>query len=185
MTSLAPGDPASVSALAGELSRQGEALTERRSTLVRVEAQLHDWSGLAAEGFRAAFRAQVRALDDCAAALTGAGQALQDYAVDLQHARARAAEAHDYCDRHGLRLEPDGTVSLPWGQYSPAEAAQWHDRLPEGQRLARAATEEADEAARRLGRRVDGPVQLLTSAGHAALAAVSLATTAAQSPPRG
>lgn len=184
MTALVPGDPASVSALAGELTRQGEALRERRATLTRVEAQLEDWAGMAAEGFRAAFRTQVRALDDSAEALTGCGHALQDYAVDLQRARARAAEAQDYCDRHGLRLEPDGTVALPWGSYSVDASALYHDRIPEGQRLARAAVEEAEDAARDLARRVDGPVHTLVVAGQAAMAAVTTATAAAQSPPR-
>lgn len=185
MTDLAPGDPASVSALAGELTRQGEALRERRVTLTRVEAHLSDWAGLAAEGFRTAFRTQARALDDCAEALTTAGHALQDYAVDLQHARARATEAQDYCERHGLRLEPDATVSLPWGQYSLVEAAQRQERLPEGQRLARVAAEEAQEAAHRLSRRVDGPVQALAASGQAALVAAGVATAAAQARPGG
>ena len=183
MTILVTGDPASVSALAGELTRHGEELRERRATLMRVEAELHDWGGLAAEGFRAAFRTQVRALDDVVAAMTSCGHALQDYAVDLQHARARGAEAEEFCALHGLRLEPDGTVSPPWGPHSVDEAVGRADRVPEAQRRVRAAVDEADDAAQLLGRRVAEPVHLLTDAGRAALAAITTATTAAQTPP--
>ena len=184
MTDLVPGDPASVSSLAGELARQGEALRERRDTLTRVEARLADWDGLAAEGFRATFRTQLRALDDSAEALSACGHALQAYVVDLQQAKARAAEAQEFCRRHGLRLEPDGAVGLPWGSYSVVEAAAYHDRLPEAHRLARTAVEEAEDASRRLARRVEGPVHALTVAGQAALAAVTTATSAAHAPPQ-
>lgn len=184
MTGIVPGDPASVSALAGELTRLGEELRERRATLARIEAQLEDWGGVAAESFRTALRTQVRALEDSADSMSGCGSALQEYAVDLQHARARAAEAHDYCERHGLRLEPDGTVTLPWGQYDVEDAERWHDSLPEGQRLARLAIDSAEDAAQRLANRVAGPVQTLRAAGSAALGAVTAAASAAQGPPR-
>ncbi|HZI97275.1 MAG TPA: hypothetical protein VFD41_07085 [Actinomycetales bacterium] len=184
MTGLIPGDPASVSSLAGEIARQSEALRERLDTLTRVEAQLADWDGLAAEGFRIAFASQLHALDDSAGALAACGHALQAYVVDLQQAQARAAEAEEFCHRHRLRLEPGGTVVLPWGSYSVEEAASYHDRIPEAQRLVRRAVEEAEDASVRLARRVDEPVQTLTLAGQRALAAVTTATSASQAPPQ-
>ena len=182
MTALAPGDPASLSSLAAELSRAAEVLRDRRSALSRVEEQLARWSGLAAESFRTAFRTQVRALDDSADALVTCASALQDYTVDLQHARALALDAEDYCHRYSLEVT-DGVVQMPWGPYSVEEASDYADRVPDGQRLVDRAREEAEDAARRLAMRVDAPVHAMGAAGHAVLAAVQMASTASTTRP--
>lgn len=183
MTALAPGDPASLSALAAALTRSAETLRDRRVALSRVEEHLAGWRGEAADGFRVAFRTQVRALDDTADALGTCAHALQDYAVDLQHARALAVEAEDYCHRHRLEVSDDGTVRMPWGPYSVEDAGELADRLPEGQRLVQRAREEAEDAARRLARRVDAPVHALAAAGHAVLGAVQVVVTAVTTAP--
>jgi uncharacterized protein YukE len=175
---VTPGDPASLSSLASELARTAEALRERHGALSRAEEQLAEWSGRAAEGFRTAFRTQLRALDDTAEALAECVSALQEYTVELQHARALTLEAEDYCHRHGLEIA-DGIVRMPWGPYSLEDAGQLAEYVPDGQRVLDRAGEDAEDAARRLAGRVDAPVHELGVAGQAVLAAVQLATSAA------
>jgi uncharacterized protein YukE len=161
------------------MHRCADVLRDRRTTLSRAEEALLDWRGAAGDAFRSAFRTQRRVLDDTAEALTTCAHALQEYSVDLQHARSLSVEAEDYCHRHGLELSDDGSVRMPWGAYTVEEADAYAERLPEGQRLASRAREEADDGARRLARRVDAPVHALGAARHAVLAAVQLATQAA------
>jgi uncharacterized protein YukE len=179
VTRLAPGDPASLSSLAADLHRCADVLRDRRSALSRAEEALIEWRGAAGEAFRSAFRTQLRVLDDTAEALTTCAHALQEYSVDLQYARSLSVEAEDYCHRHGLELSDDATVRMPWGAYSVEEADAYAARVPEGQRLASRAREEAEDGARRLARRVDAPVHALAAARHAVLAAVQLAAQAA------
>ena len=76
------GDPASLSSLAATLVRVADALGTHGSTL-----------GTAEDG--PLLSATVRGLHESGRALRVCAGALQDYAVDLQHARALAAQPDD------------------------------------------------------------------------------------------
>ncbi|GAB2676054.1 putative T7SS-secreted protein [Thalassiella azotivora] len=158
---LAPGDPASVSALAADLSRVAQSLQDRRSTLRTALEHLADWRGPAADAARSVVLAQLEVLHVAAASIEDSVRALQEYVVDLQHAQALATQAVDYCHRHGLLVEADLQVRVPWGPAHVEDAMSFAERVPEGQVLVDRAHEEAVDAARRLAARVDGPVQRL------------------------
>ena len=83
MTPLVGGDPASVSSLAATLMKAAEAL----------EAQARSLNAGVGAGLGAGLDAGLDGLRDAGRALSACGHALQDYAVDLQQARALAAQA--------------------------------------------------------------------------------------------
>lgn len=137
MTHLVRGDPASLSALAATLTRVADALETRGASLSTAGSDplagatlggLHDTS---------------RALVDCAAAL-------QDYAVDLQHARILAGQA--------------------------AEAERRSELITVAQQLAQRARAQEQEAAARLVSRVAEPVHALRAVPDAVASAAREAT---------
>ena len=165
MTAVVTGDPASVSSLGADLARQAERVrTQHRRLSSRY--------GLVGRGPELAplvssLEAQLRLLEACAGALSDAGRALQDYAVDLRVARSLAAEAERFCDRHGLRVDASYTVTLPPGAYPVDEAAAYSHHVPEGQRLVDRARVERDEAVRALDSQVAAPMAVLRGTGKA------------------
>lgn len=179
MTLLVPGDPASISALGADLSRQAERLRRQRTRMLRSQRDLAAWRGPPAAAFGPALEAQLRLVEDCSEAMAEAGRALQAFAVGLQEARAAAAEAERFCALHGLQLSGSGTVTLPWGAYSLDRASGYERDLPEGQRLVDRARTGLAEANRTLGNRIQAPVAVLTAVGPAVSSAVSAATVPA------
>lgn len=177
MSVLVPGDPASVSTLGADLVRQADRLREHRDDLSRTRGSL-DWHGPAGHAFDTSALAQLRAFDDVAEALAEGGRALQNYAVDLQHARALAADAEEFLRAHGLLLHDDLRVGLPFGAYPLEEARAYEHHVPEGQRLVDRAVAERDEAARVLHLRTEGPTLLLQQTPAAVAAAVQVAAGA-------
>ena len=177
MSTLVPGDPASISVLGSDLVRQADQLREHRDDLTRVRGSLSGWEGPAAYAFDTSFAAQVRAVDDAADALAEGGRALQGYAVDLQHARALASEAEQFVAAHGLHLD-DTRVRMPWGAYSVEEAQSYEHHVPEGQRLVDQALAERDEAARALRLRTEGPTGSLRQVPLQVASAVAIAQDA-------
>jgi uncharacterized protein YukE len=178
VSTLVPGDPASVSALGADLARQADELREHRDDLTRVRDALHGWAGPAADAFDASFTAQVRAVDDAAEALAEGGRALQEYAVDLQHARVLATDAEQFVLAHGLHLDADARVHLPWGAYPVEEAQAYEHHLDEGQRLVDLAVAEREEAARMLRLRTEGPTGALRQVPLQVASAVAVAQDA-------
>jgi len=162
---IVPGDPASVSALGADLGRRSQQLLECRAALERTRDGLAGWQGQAAEAFDAALTPQLHALDETARALAAGARALQDYAVDLQHARALALAAQEFCRLHGLEVGPHGVVRAPRGAYPLDEARAYEHHVPEGQRLVDRAGAERDGATRVLGLRTQGPACLLERTG--------------------
>lgn len=160
MSVLVPGDPASVSSLGAELVRRAATVREHRDDLDRARASL-GWEGPAGHAFATSVLAQRRALDDVAEALAEGGRALQGYAVDLQHARALAAEADEFLRAHGLLLHDGQRVGLPFGAYPLDDARAYAHHVPEGQRLVDRAVAERDEAGRVLHLRARGATALL------------------------
>lgn len=174
---LVPGDPASVSTLGAELVRRADTVREHRDDLARTRASL-GWEGPAGHAFGTSVLAQERALDDAAEALAEGGRALQNYAVDLQHARALAGEADGFLRAHGLVLHDDLRVGLPPGVYGVDDARAYEHHVPEGQRLVDRAVAERDEAARVLRLRTQGPTALLQQTPAVVAAAVQVAAGA-------
>ncbi len=164
MTALVTGDPASVSSLGADLARQAERVrTQHR----RLSSRSGRVGGPETHALAASLEAQLRLLDTCANALSDAGRALQDYAVDLQLARSFAAEAERFCDRHGLRVDESHAVTPPLGVYPVDEATAYSHHVPEGQRLVDRACAERDEAVRTLDSQVAAPMAALRGTGRA------------------
>lgn len=174
-TPLVPGDPASISVLGSDLLRQADLLREHRDDLTRVRTSLGGWQGPAAHAFDTSFSAQVRAVDEAADALAEGGRALQTFAVDLQHARALAAEAEQFLAAHGLVVDEHARVQMPWGAYSLEEARSYEHHVPEGQLLVDRAVAERDEAVRALRARTEGPTTALRQTPLAVASAVAVA----------
>lgn len=172
---IVPGDPASVSSLGSDLSRRGGRLSALRDDLARVRDELADWSGPSADAFGQSLAAQMAAVDDMAVALAACAQALQDYAVELQQARAAATEAEDWCERTGLTIDEGLVVTLPWGPRALEQAQALSELVPQGQRHVDLAREQAEDAAIRLQRGTVEHVRRLESAGRSATAAVQSA----------
>lgn len=175
MSTLVPGDPASISVLGSDLVRQADLLREHRDDLTRVRTGLGGWEGPAAHAFDTSFSAQVRAVEEAAEALAEGGRALQTFAVDLQHARALAAEAEQFLAAHGLVVDAEARVRMPWGAYSLEEARAYEHHVPEGQRLVDRAVAERDEAARALRARTEGPTSALRQTPLQVASAVAVA----------
>lgn len=163
MTPIVSGDPASVSALGADLGRQSQQVQECRAALVRTRWGLAQWHGRAAEAFDTSITAQLRMLEHGAEAMAEGARALQSYAVDLQHARALATAAMEFCRLHGLHVDPDAVVSAPWGAYPLDEARGYEHHVPQAQRLVDRARSERDDAIRMLRLRVQGPTSVLAS----------------------
>jgi hypothetical protein len=161
VTALVSGDPASVSSLGADLARQAERVRAQHLRLsgrrVGMGSEDHLHSSLAAH---------LQLLDACADALSDAGRALQDYAVDLQLARSHAAEAEEFCARHGLRVDRS-VVTLPPGVYPVDEAAAYSHHVPDAQRLVDRALEEREDAVRTLDGQVAAPMAVLRGTGRA------------------
>lgn len=177
---IATGDPASVSSLASELARLSGRLAERHTDLLRTRDQLVDWRGPSADAFAMSQATLMRVVADVSAALAACGRALQEYAVELQQARAAAAEAEDWCTRHGLAINEGLVVTMPWGPYPVQEAQAYADLVPRGQQLVDRVREQAEDAAVRVQRRTADHVQAMAAAGYAATAAVQTARYSVQ-----
>lgn len=150
MTGWQTGDAASVSAFAAELIRAAAVLEQRTASLARLPAELACWTGEAAGVFERRLAGQTDGMGRAAQALAHCGQALQKYAVDLQEAKVAAARAQLFCAEHGLQVDVDRNVRLPWGAYAAADAVAFAGSLPQGQRLVEAADAAVDDAVRRL-----------------------------------
>jgi len=168
VTPLVCGDPASVSALGADLGRQSQQVQECRAALVRTRSGLAQWRGPTAEAFGTAMTAQLLLLEHGAEALAEGARALQMYAVDLQHARALAAAAQEFCQLHGLHVDAGGVVRAPWGAYPLEESRAYEHHVPQAQRLVDRAVAERDDATRMLRLRVQGPTSVLAGTRQAA-----------------
>lgn len=164
MNALVTGDPASVSSLGAELARQAERVRAQHGRLSGSRDRFG--SGPEVDALVPSLEAQLRVLDTCAVALSDAGRALQDYAVDLQVARSLAAEAEEFCDRHGLRIDQSHAVTPPPGAYRLEDAAVYAHHVPEGQRLVDRARAEREEAVRTLDTLVAAPMAALRGTGR-------------------
>lgn len=169
MSTLVAGDPASISALGSDLVRRADELREHRDELVRVRAHLHGWEGPAADAFDASFTAQVQAFAAAAEALAEGGRALQELAVDLQHARVLAADAEQFVLAHGLHLGAGARVLPPWGAHALAHV---------GQRMVDLAVAEREEAIRMLRLRTEGPAAVLRQVSLRVTSALAVAQDA-------
>jgi Putative T7SS secretion signal domain/Bacterial toxin 35 len=89
---LVPGDPASISAVAGKLLTYANLLTEAGNGLEVIDTE-SGWQGTAADGFRAKFRGQPSAWQRAGSCFLSAAKALDAYAPVLSRAQQDAAEA--------------------------------------------------------------------------------------------
>ena len=155
------GDPASCSAFGGALRRQAAALRERRTALWHSATGLHGWTGEVAETFTERLRTQLADVDRMVVRLDEIGAALQVYAIDLAHARARADDAIGYATNNGLSVDAEGQVRPRRGPLAVEVALRRRDALPRAQHQVEGARAEGRAAADRLRHRTAGPLQAL------------------------
>jgi uncharacterized protein YukE len=155
------GDPASCSAFGGALRRQAAALRERRTALWHSAAGVQGWTGDLAEVFTERLRIQLAEVDRMVVRLDEIGAALQVYATDLAHARARADDAIGYAVNNGLCVDSEGQVRPRRGPLAVEVALRRRDALPRAQHQVEGARAESHAAADRLRRRTAGPLQAL------------------------
>jgi hypothetical protein len=91
-TDLVPGDPASITGVAGKLLSYGNLLTEAGNGLEVIDTE-SGWQGAAADGFRARFKGQPTAWQQAGSCFLSAAKALDAYAPVLSRAQQDAAEA--------------------------------------------------------------------------------------------
>jgi hypothetical protein len=156
---IVSGDPASCSALGGALRRQAAALRERRTALWHSATGLHGWTGEVADAFTERLRAQLAEVDHMVVRLEEIGAALQVYATDLAHARARSDDAVGYAANNGLCLDDDGQVRPRRGPLAVEVALRRREALPRAQHQVDLARAQGHAAADRLRRRTAGPLQ--------------------------
>jgi hypothetical protein len=89
---LIPGDPASISAVAGKLLAYANLLTEAGNGLAVIDTE-SGWQGAAADGFRDKFKGQPSAWQQAGSCFLSAAKALDDYVPVLSWAQQDAAEA--------------------------------------------------------------------------------------------
>jgi len=89
---LVPGDPASVTAVAGKLLRYANLLTEAGNGLAVIDTT-SGWQGAAADAFRAKFKGRPGAWQEAGSCFLSAAKALDAYAPALSRAQQDASEA--------------------------------------------------------------------------------------------
>ena len=89
---LIPGDPASITAVAGKLLAYANLLTEAGNGLEVIDTE-SGWQGAAADGFRAKFKGQPSAWQQAGSCFLSAAKALDAYVPVLSWAQQDAAEA--------------------------------------------------------------------------------------------
>jgi uncharacterized protein YukE len=89
---LIPGNPASITAVAGKLLSYANLLTEAGNGLAVIDTS-SGWQGAAADAFRAKFKGQPSAWQEAGSCFLSAAKALDAYAPVLSRAQLDAAEA--------------------------------------------------------------------------------------------
>jgi uncharacterized protein YukE len=125
---LVGGDPAALDERAGTLRRFADHLGAAADGLERID--LRQWTGDAADDFRARFGETPRGWRDAATAFDRASRALDDFGTAVADAQQRAREAIDVHARavaasEGARADYNGRVdvhnaALAAGQVPPA-----------------------------------------------------------------
>ncbi len=123
MTSLVPGDPASLSAAGGALLRAASLVGPDIEAVAAAYRDLgRDWSGRGAVAQRRRGDDLVAAGSGLCLALESVGAALQGHASDVAELAATARSVAERAAGLGLELR-DGRVELAYGVVGEAEAS--------------------------------------------------------------